>query len=1179
VKAAVARLAPELPAGTTVELVRDGSIFIEEAVVDVENALLLGGLLTVLIVFCFLNSWRSTVITGLTLPISVAASFIAMHFLGMTLNTMTLMALSLAIGLLIDDAIVVRENIVRHLEEGKDHLTAARDGTAEIGLAVLATTLSIVAVFVPVAFMEGIVGRFFFSFGVTVTFAVLVSLFVSFTLDPMLSSRWPDPAVEEGARRGPVGRLLARFNDRFDALADRYRGVVAWALGHRKTVAAAAVASFAAGLAVFATLPSSFMPEYDKGEFQVTFETAPGASIAETEDRMGAVVAAVRSLPEVARCYATIGANDTTVRNGSVYVKLAPSAERSRDQFAVQRDLRERLGAIPGITSSILEAGGFRAEKTLQLSLRGEDLALLKTYSRQLQDAVAAIPGIVDVSATLEHDQPELRLAVDRRRALDAGLTSGDVVRTLGALVGGQAVTTFEDEGGDAVDVRVRLPAELRRNAGQLDLLRLPLRRSAAGSGGAPALVPLGELLERDLGTTASEVRRKDLSREAVVAANLDGIPLGEAVEVVRAAAAKIPMAPGYRVVVGGEAEDMAESFGYMAEALALAVIFVYLILAAQFESFVDPLSIMLSLPLSLVGLALTLRLTGDTISIMSLIGLIMLMGLVTKNAILLVDCAKNLRAGGADRTEALVAAGRQRLRPIVMTTAAMVFGMLPLALGLGEGAEMRAPMARAVIGGLLTSTLLTLVVVPVVYALLDDLAAWARRLWAGEARTQPAERPVRVVRAAAVVLLAAGGLGLGAATARAAQTGDTAAPRVLTLDEVVRLARERNRDIQAARELRAALEGRYVEERAAALPQVGLAATAARRRDVSEGIPALTATGVGATLSQALFTWGQVGAAIRAAEIGLGTAEDRLRAARQAAERDATAAYYDVLLARELHDLALKVFEQRERHLDEARKKLAAGVATEYDVLAAEVAAENARPEVIRAENRVRLARDNLRFLLALDDPEVDVAGTLDAGPAPAPSYPDALASALARRPELAEVRRRSGVARELVTVARAGDKPRVDLRAGYGWQGLDAGEADADGRQWSAGVALTWPLFDGLRTRGRVAQARSQEASLRIEESKLADRVALEVREARNRLAEAEGILQALAGTVTQAERLLALSEKGYEFGVKTRLEVDDAQLNLTTARSELARARRDIQVARVTLAYVTGTLGEEG
>ncbi|HEY5996479.1 MAG TPA: efflux RND transporter permease subunit, partial [Candidatus Deferrimicrobiaceae bacterium] len=706
VKAAVEKLKPELPPGVRIDIVRDASGFIVESVDDVKMSLVLGGLLTVFIVFCFLNSWRSTIITGLTLPISVISSFIIMNFMGMTLNIMTLMALSLAIGMLIDDAIVVRENIVRHLEMGKDHFRAAKEGTAEIGLAVLATSLSIVAVFVPVAFMKGIVGRFFFAFGITVTWAVLVSLFVSFTLDPMLSSRWEDPDIERTGKRHFIARILDVFNDWFDRTADRYKGMIGWALDHRAAVIALAVAAFAGGLLLFGTLESTFMQKHDRGEFAVTFQTAPDASIRETRSRLDAVLAVIKAVPEVEHTYATIGANDTTVRDAAVYVKLKEKAERTRGQDAVMADVRGRLLKIPGIVVSLGEADNMRAgEKELMVNLRGDDLGKLKLYGRQLKEEFSRVPGIVDLGVTLEHDIPEYRLTVDRERAADAGLNTGDVVRAVGALVGGQAVTTWEDEEGDAVDVRVRLPERLRQDPAQVQDLRLTARKA----GGPAALVPLGGIARYGMEATPSEISRRDLSRQVVVSANLDGVPLGTAMKRAEAAASRVKMDPGYRVVFSGEAEDMVETFGYMAEALLLAVVFVYLILAAQFESFIDPLAIMLSLPLSLVGMAGMLFLTGDSISIMSLIGLIMLMGLVTKNAILLVDYAKTLRAGGMERREAMIVAGRTRLRPIMMTTAAMVFGMLPLALALGAGGEMRAPMARAVIGGLLTSTFLTL--------------------------------------------------------------------------------------------------------------------------------------------------------------------------------------------------------------------------------------------------------------------------------------------------------------------------------------------------------------------------------------------------------------------------------------------------------------------------------------
>jgi len=735
VKRVIAELGRELPEGVRIELVRDGSVMIRDSVHDVEKTMIEGGILTILIVFVFLNSWRSTVITGLTLPISVISSFIVMYFWGMTLNVMTLMALSLAIGLLIDDAIVVRENIVRHLERGKDHFTAAREATSEIGLAVLATTFSIVAVFVPVAFMKGIVGRFFFQFGITVTFAVLVSLFVSFTLDPMLSSRWHDPDIERKGRRHLVARWLDRFNAWFDRMGERYRGVIAWALDHRAPVMAIAAGAFVAGVAAFTMLPSTFFEEYDRNEFQIDFKTAPNASIAESRDRVQAVLAMLKEVPEVERTYATIGAGDQgTVRDNMIYVHLSPKEERGRHQFEVAREVRQRLAGIAGISGSVNDVGRLNGVKLLEVDVRGEDLAVLKQYAGRLKSELYQVPGVVDLEMTLEHDIPEFRLVVDRERAVDAGVMTDAIARTVGALVGGQAVSTYEDEDGDAVDVRVRLPENLRMDPAQVERLRL----AVAGRGETPpGLIPLGELIRYTMAVSPSEINRRDLTRQVAITANLDGLAMGGAMAAVDAAAARLDLPPGYRVGYAGEASDMVESFGYMFEALILAVVFVYLILAAQFESFVDPLAIMLSLPLSIVGMAVMLLLTGDAISIMSLIGLIMLMGLVTKNAILLIDYAKVLKAGGMERRQALIEAGRTRLRPIMMTTLAMIFGMLPLALGLGAGAEMRAPMARAVIGGLITSTLLTLLVVPVMYASLDDLTARVFRRRAQGARVQ----------------------------------------------------------------------------------------------------------------------------------------------------------------------------------------------------------------------------------------------------------------------------------------------------------------------------------------------------------------------------------------------------------------------------------------------------------
>lgn len=728
VKKAIQGISAELPEGVRIEVVRDSSKFIRESVEDVQTTLIIGGILTILIVFCFLNSWRSTVITGLTLPISVISSFIIMMALGFTLNVMTLMGLSLAIGLLIDDAIVVRENIVRHLQQGKDHHRASLEGTAEIGLAVMATTFTIIAVFVPVAFMKGIVGRFFYQFGITVAFAVLVSLFVSFTLDPMLSSRWVDPDVEGTGprRRNLLYRMLERFNLLFDRVSDYYKTVISWSLDHRKIVLSTGAVAFVGAIFLAPLLGSSFFPTYDRAEFQINFSASPDAGLEESRGRTYAILEVLKNIPGIELTYSTVGAGETgTVRKGVIYVKLKEKHDREHTQEEIEALTREGVGKIPGIIPSILMADDLQAMAPINLNLKGEDLAVLKVYSEKIKKIMTEVPGVVDVSSSLDQDKSEVRVVVDRARAVNVGLSTAQVVQTLGPLVGGKAATTYEDEDGDSYDVRVRLPEDFRRNQDQLGRLTL----LSTQPNGARVLVPLRDIARFHLDISPAQIQRLDLRRQVTLSANNVGIALGDAISAIREKLPQVGLPPGYVTSWSGEAEDMAETFQYIFEALALAVILIYLILAAQFESFVAPLSIMISLPLSLVGVVAILYLTGDTLNIMSLIGLIMLMGLVTKNAILLVDYAKVLMKRGMDRNSALVEAGRTRLRPIIMTTLAMIFGMLPLALALGPGAEMRAPMARAVIGGLITSTLLTLVVVPVVYTTLEDILLIVRRL------------------------------------------------------------------------------------------------------------------------------------------------------------------------------------------------------------------------------------------------------------------------------------------------------------------------------------------------------------------------------------------------------------------------------------------------------------------
>jgi HAE1 family hydrophobic/amphiphilic exporter-1 len=773
---AVEKLEAELPPGIRLSIIKDDSIFIRESIEDVNVTMILGGLLTILIVFLFLNSWRSTVITGITLPISVVAGFIAMRAFGFTLNVLTLMGLSLAIGMLIDDAIVVRENIVRHLQRGKDHFAAARDGTAEIGLAVMATTFTIIAVFVPVAFMGGLVGRFFYEFGITVAAAVLASLFVSFTLDPMLSSRWVDPDIEQGYHPHFVGRTLARFNRWFDDMHVRYERLLGWSLRHRPAVLAIAALAFLASFPILAILGGDFMPDFNRGEYQVSIKATPGATLAETRERALEVVRRLKTLPDVAYTYTTIGEAGITRRpptEGSIYVKLNPTHGKTFSQ--VLGEARRAVQMVPGLTYAFTEAGPF-GQKPLQYSVRGPEVDELDRLSRELVVAMGKIPGLADVETSLEKSKPELRVEFDRDRAGDLGLNVQPVAMTLRAALTGEVATTIEDAAGDTHDVRVRLRGDQRRIAEELLALRVPTDKD--DDRGDKILVPLGEVARAFPASGPSTIRRKDLQREVRISATNDGRSLGEVSADIERTAAALQLPPGYDVLPGGDAEELKSMFRNMLQTLTLAIIFIYLILASQFGSFFHPFAIMLSLPLSLVGVALALLATGDTLNMMSMIGLIMLMGLVTKNAILLVDFTNQARERGTPRDQALVQAGSTRLRPIVMTTLAMIFGMLPLAFAIGAGAEMRAPMARAVIGGLITSTLLTLVVVPVVYTYLDGLRPEAVREWL-------ASRPTAAGRGEARRRGSGGGRAGGRQLLTAAAWGEGRATRA-TLQSVV---------------------------------------------------------------------------------------------------------------------------------------------------------------------------------------------------------------------------------------------------------------------------------------------------------------------------------------------------------------------------------------------------------
>ncbi len=729
VKAELERMKPTLPANTRVRIVRDNSESIRAMVNDVIHELLLGALLTVLVVMLFLNDWKATAITSLALPVSVISAFILMNALGFTLNMITLMALSLSIGILIDDAIVVIENIVRHRELGENHFNAAKWGTKEIFLAVMATTLTIVAVFVPVAFMGGIVGRFFYQFGLTVTFAVLVSLFVSFTLTPMLSAWW---GVEPHQEAKGVWRVVTRpvvvFNAWFDRQADRYRGVIGWALRHRYATVGIATAAFIGSFMLFPFIGGGFMPDSDNSEFAVTFETPEGSSIDYTRRKSEQLSELLRSIDGVDYTYTTVGSGATgTVTSGQVYVALKPRSERDRSQDELMVAAREGMAGLYGMKTAVVDAGGMGgAQQPIQVNVRGPAVAMLQQLSDSLAGRMEQIPGVVDVQTSMGEPRPEFRVDVNRDVANKLELDVGQVSATVRPLLAGQTATTWEDPSGELRDVVVQVAPSER--ASLEDLLTLPIATSVHQDGGSSVTVPLGQVATIRRGTAPAEIDRQDLQRVATVSAGVaPDLSVAEASSAIRQAISGMDLPPGYSAQFGGETEALQETVGYVIEALVLAIILIFLILASQFESYTQPLAIMVSLPLSLIGVLLALLITNSTLNMMSMIGVIMLMGLVTKNAILLVDNANERRTLGRDRRTALIEAGRVRLRPIMMTTAAMIFGMLPIALGIGEGGGFRAPMARAVIGGLITSTMLTLVVVPVAYTFMDDFGTWMK--------------------------------------------------------------------------------------------------------------------------------------------------------------------------------------------------------------------------------------------------------------------------------------------------------------------------------------------------------------------------------------------------------------------------------------------------------------------
>lgn len=719
VKRNLADIRGTLPDGYSVVLAQDLSLFVQASLDEAQGELLRGGLLAILVILLFLRSWRGSLVAAVTIPTTIIATYAFMLSMGFTLNMMSLLALSISVGMIIDDAIVVLENTYRHMEQGKSRIAAASAGIAEIGFAVLATSLAIVAVFIPVAFMEGLVGKFFFEFGLTVSFAVAFSTFMALTLTPMLCSR----VLKVQTSHGRIFNALERV---FGWMESIYRASLGFSLRHRFIVLLAALGVFVGSIMLTPLIGAEFVPAQDEAQFNVQVEAPLGSSILRTSRNLEEIERRVRGLPGVTNLFTTIGAGqEGRVNVASLLVQLTHKDQRELGQPEIMALCRDVLADLKHLKVSVemiprVSGGGFRASP-VQYNLRGGDLDVLETLSEQMIARIREVPGIVDVNSTYNATKPEVSILPLRDRIADLGVNVEQIGEAARALIGGQAVSRF-DESGESFDVRLRLASDGRDRPDAI--LGLPVRTREGST------VELRSLVDVEVGTGPVQIDRQDRKRQITIMANLDdGKPLGSALADIERIKSEMDIPPDVTGAFTGFGDLMRESGASMLFSLGLAILLIYMVLASQFESLVHPVTIMISLPMAVGGALGGLALTGRTLNIFTMIGMIMLMGLVTKNAILLVDYTNLLRKQGMSKDEALMTAGPVRLRPILMTAFSTIAGMLPIAIGVGEGAETRAPMGTAIVGGMITSTMLTLLVIPTVYSVVDDIGGWFARV------------------------------------------------------------------------------------------------------------------------------------------------------------------------------------------------------------------------------------------------------------------------------------------------------------------------------------------------------------------------------------------------------------------------------------------------------------------
>jgi hydrophobe/amphiphile efflux-1 (HAE1) family protein len=1183
VEATLARLAPSFPQ-LQIRAVHNDADFIKENVRDVRTHIIFGGVMAVLIIFIFMRDWRSTLISALALPTSVIATFFFMWMVGFTINMMTLMALSLVIGILIDDAVVVRENIYRHMEHGEDPFTAARKGTAEIGLAVMATTFTILAVFLPVGFMTGIVGQFFKSFALTIAFAVAMSLLVAFTLDPMLSSRFVRYVPPEERTRTRLGRMLeawGRFYDRIDA---RYQRVLGWAVERPWQVLGIAALVFFASLSTLGVMGTEFVPVEDRGQFEINAELPPGTSFEEGVVMVASLEKQVQSLPEVRQVFSTVGVNGDPLK-ANLRVKTTPKASRERGLVEIKSDARTRIAEVALVKSVVTDPEfmqGAPSQAPVSVYLRGDDMEALQRLSDEVTAKIREVPGTVDVDSSLESGQPEMVARVNRALAADLGFDVSSVAMQLRGMVEGVVPTKLR-EGDKEYDIRVRLAPDFRNDF--QSIARAPLY-SPRG-----ALVRASDIATMEPGVGPTAIGREQRRRQAKIDVELSNRALGDVTKDIEAVMKSVQMPPNFEWGFLGDVELMQESAAAMGLALLLATAFIYIVLASQFESFFEPMLIMLSLPLAVVGALLAILITGNNLGMPPMIGMVMLMGLVTKNAILLIDMTNHYVREGKSVKEAILTAGPIRLRPILMTTMAMILGMLPSALGRGEGGEFRAPISIATIGGLITSTGLTLVVVPVAYLLLHRILERIKGLRQGSGgRANPVARVPRPVRVAGMLLLAIL-VGWFISTTAAFAQGPRVKPGpsadlVLDFDDALAMALANNESLKVSQEQVRESQGHVEVAKADFLPSVDLnfLYTPAQRFPlihIPAGIfgPNEQTFQAGFTrrnivqfeVNQPLYTAGRLRNAYGIQASSLDASKLQLERNRQELQYQVVESFYAALMNEQGVRVADEQIALGTRQLALAKARFEAGSVARLDVLQAEVELANARARRIQARAAVDTAYQALRTVLSLPQSQaLTLKGTLDERPDHLTR--EVLNASIPSRPDLRAFNARRDMAQHSVALANAEVKPSLALTGNMQYQddGLN-NLLKTDNQSYTLGIAMRVPLFGAPTAAAKRAVAQAQVKQTEHGLNAATDAARLEVESAWTAFEASDEVVTTQQKALELARESVTIAQTSYENGVITSAELNDAQVRLLQTEWLLMQAKysRIVAAARARVA----------